>query len=777
MGSLMLWIDLEDPEALERARRSRALFEQLLELADADRSRLISECEDRELAVLAERLVLGLEKSAAPVPVISFGALETPRLEVGRMLGRARIEGVLREGVNSHVYRGEHVETGRKLAVKVVGSPIVAGTVGARAARLLARLDHPGIVPVRDAGEIASSGGMAHAYLVMPLIEGRTLGAWWSERTRGPGEAARMIAEITDAVRHAHANLIVHRDLKPSNVLVDEEGRARVLDFGIAAVTTDALAAPGGTPAYMAPEQFDGVVDVRVDVYALGAMLHELVLGVPPVDVAGMEWDKAAAVKREAGELPARVDGVGRELAAVIAKSVATDPEARYQSGGELAADLRRAVEGRPVVAVPATARRRAVLCVRRSPVLFGLGLVAVLLLIGGVGGVWRKSVEAERSRGVASERFDLLREFTGWVVEDLDGMLASMAGSTAARAAIVDRAIESLDALRIGAEENPALRFEVAMARYRLARTLGDPLRRQLYRQDDAWEQCALAGELLVPLVDGGGYEATLLYARVRGLQYLVGVMQGREARWTILREGIGTSQRAIGLSSGGFEALALLAKLRALRVRMLVNNDELDDVRRLLHDCLGAIEDAERALLAESQGLDDLAWSCYYAAITCHELDEPGSLDLARRAEQLMIEVEREAGTPTNVGYAMMVTGDILCDSGSMELGLEHLRKTLAILDEEAASYPYDMGPTRSAEICQIEIADHLLDAAEASEGERRARFARDGLASVGDALRRYEARRSRGWVSETDMSYGEEYREIQTRLARLAGEAPQP
>ena len=196
-----------------------------------------------------------------------------------------------------------------------------------------AKLTHPGIVATYDTGDDAGT-----AYIVMELVEGTTLRRVIDERGRLPvRDAADIASQVADALEHAHRQGLVHRDIKPANVLVQPDGRAKVTDFGIAkAAGGDDLTRTGtvvGTARYLAPEQVNGnAVDGRADVYALGLILYEMLAGSAPF---GGDSDMATAVARltNAPE-PIRTarPEVSRHLEDVVARSLARDPDYRYQS-------------------------------------------------------------------------------------------------------------------------------------------------------------------------------------------------------------------------------------------------------------------------------------------------------------------------------------------------------------------------------------------------------------------------------------------------------------
>ena len=294
------------------------------------------------------------------------------------------------------VFLAEDRVLGRKVALKVVGTgasdPAAAARM-LREARVVARLEHPGIVPVHDAGTLPD-GRMFYA---MKRVDGRRL----DEIAGGSPlpERLRTFQKVCEAVAFAHAHGVLHRDLKPENVMVGPFGEVLVMDWGVARMTEAApeaatpapAAGPAGatadgaivgTPAYMSPEQASGRPGVgpAADVYALGGLLYFLLTGRPP-------FDADAARRRARGEAslaprPAREAdaSVPPALEAICARAMAAEPAARYASAEELAAEVARYLDGARVLAYREGPREKAarVYARYRTPIL----LIAAYLLM-----------------------------------------------------------------------------------------------------------------------------------------------------------------------------------------------------------------------------------------------------------------------------------------------------------------------------------------------------------------------------------------------------------
>ena len=242
-----------------------------------------------------------------------------------------------------------------------------------REALITARLEHPGIVPVHDAGRRPSG----EPYYSMKLVSGRTL----RDLIQSRGELAERLAllpnalAVAEAVAYAHSQDVIHRDIKPPNVLVGDFGETVVIDWGLAKDLSGRVAEPEveaiaaaagsgsgeletaagnvmGTPAYMAPEQARGEeVDARADVYSLGALLYELLTGKPPHEGPSLADVLASAQKGQVTPVEERVPDAPPDLTAIVRKAMASEPRDRYPSAVEMAADLRRFQTGQLVTA------------------------------------------------------------------------------------------------------------------------------------------------------------------------------------------------------------------------------------------------------------------------------------------------------------------------------------------------------------------------------------------------------------------------------------------
>jgi serine/threonine-protein kinase len=308
--------------------------------------------------------------SAGPCPDcllrVALKKPSAPDLQ-GETLGdRYKVGKVIGEGGMGWVYEAFDTQLEQKVALKILAEDLDQRAALLREARLTALLRHEHIVRVLDVGEHEGI-----SYLTMDLIDGGSLEGLIAD----PDRVAAVVRDIARAVEHAHDEAVLHRDLKPQNVLVDAKGRVFVTDFGIATrldLAAGATLEIGGTPQYMAPEVLRGergAVSRAADIWAMGAILHELCTGQAPFDARSYE-----ALLKKLDEPPPPLDGVPADLAAIAFKCLERDPARRYPSAKELADDLQRFLDDEPPKARPLGPAARAVQLAVRRPFAVALG-------------------------------------------------------------------------------------------------------------------------------------------------------------------------------------------------------------------------------------------------------------------------------------------------------------------------------------------------------------------------------------------------------------------
>jgi serine/threonine-protein kinase len=380
---------------LSRAERVAALFDQALGVPRSERPAFLQEAcgEDdelrRELSSLleahesADEFFDGMaEEVIAPASaaLVARGRADVVTELAVALQDRYRIERELGGGSLSRVFLAEETGLGRKVVIKVLPPELAATTSGERFRReiqLAAQLQHPHIVPLLS----ADAGGRL-LYYIMPFVAGESLRARLGRDGALPmRDAVRIWRDLLEALAYAHARGVVHRDVKPGNILLSDRS-ALITDFGIARAVEASgesdVTAPGfaiGTPAYMAPEQIDGLaaIDHRTDLYASALVMYEMLEGRLPFD-GDLPREVVRARLTEAPAPVSRAD-CPPELAAVILQCLATDPAARPEGGDDVLAALDQ-LSGQPA----ATARRQS----RRR--LLAVGLATLLVSAAALG-------------------------------------------------------------------------------------------------------------------------------------------------------------------------------------------------------------------------------------------------------------------------------------------------------------------------------------------------------------------------------------------------------
>jgi len=318
------------------------------------------------------------------------------------------------------VFKARQVSLNREVGLKMILSGQLASTADVarfRAeAEAAANLDHPNILPIYEVGE-----HQGQQYFAMKFAPGGSLAGNLARLVQEPKAAAEVVGKVCRAVDFAHRRGILHRDLKPGNILLDADGTPYVTDFGLAKkVEGDSnLTQPGvivGTPSYMAPEQAraEKGLTTGVDIYALGAILYELLTGQPPFRGPTVMDTILLVLEREPTHPTVVKPRADRDLSVIALKCLEKDPGKRYESAAALADDLDRWLRGEPILARPASRLERTAKWVRRNPAVAALTTLAVIMLVGGTAvsmyfageARWEaKDAKTQRARAEQEER------------------------------------------------------------------------------------------------------------------------------------------------------------------------------------------------------------------------------------------------------------------------------------------------------------------------------------------------------------------------------------
>jgi tetratricopeptide (TPR) repeat protein len=351
--------------------------------------------------------------SPAPSPLSSADPL------IGTKIGSCTIKRIIGSGGMGTVYEAVQENPRRRIALKMMKRGITSRSATRRfefESQTLARLKHQGVAQIYEAGTHDDGSGGVPYFVMEYVASAKTITQYADDKKLGTRDRLALFSKVCDAVQHGHLKGIVHRDLKPGNILVDSNGQPKVIDFGVARSTDSDLAVTTlqtdvgqliGTLQYMSPEQCEADpldIDARTDVYALGVVLYELLIGKTPYHIHRMAIHEAVRIIRE--EEPTKLSTVDRHLRGdietIAMKALEKDRDRRYQSATALEEDIQHYLSDEPISARPPGAidylKRFA-----RKHTAAAIGIAAVfVVLLGSVVAISIYAVEAERQRVVA---------------------------------------------------------------------------------------------------------------------------------------------------------------------------------------------------------------------------------------------------------------------------------------------------------------------------------------------------------------------------------------
>lgn len=553
----------------ERWEKVKELFGSTVELDPSRRSAFLREAcgSDEALRREVESLLAAYQPTEAIDANHSSPSDPLPFAErlVGRRLGAYQVLHEMGQGGMAAVYAAVRAddEYRKRVAIKVV-LPYLASEDMVRRFRnerqTLATLDHANIVRLLDGG----TTGEGLPYLVMEYVEGIPIDQYCNSRRLSTNERLRLFRIVCAAVQYAHQNLVVHRDLKPSNIFVTADGTPKVLDFGIAKLLKPESAAqtvltqPEMRPMtldYASPEQFHGhPVTTSSDIYSLGVVLYELLTGQHPYDlnrrspleieriISEVEPVKPSTAVGQTD--PAFADAIATALEAtasrhlrgdldnIVLMALRKEPQRRYASVEQLSEDIRRHLDGLPVIARTPTLGYRTSKFVRRHKVgVAAAATVAAALLLG--------IVMTRREARVADRRFQDVRGLADALLFKLEPAVKELPGSTPARQLIVQEALQYLNGLSPDASGNRGLQADLAEGYLKVGEVQHGGYRANLGDADGALASYGRAGTIATGL----GPSGKRLLARSEQGVGVVLLMTGHAA------QGVDSLRRAISL------------------------------------------------------------------------------------------------------------------------------------------------------------------------------------------------------------------------------------
>ena len=408
---------------------------------------------------------------------------------------------LIAEGGMGEVYLARDPELDRKVAIKLIKSHLKTKELLRRfrnERQILANLQHPNIARLFEAG--ANADGLP--FFVMEYVEGKPIDQYASAQQLSLTDRLKLFRTACSAITCAHQNLVIHRDIKPSNILVTVEGEPKLLDFGIAKLLDESNKQEATltmfhamTPEYASPEQVKGEpITTASDVYALGVLLYELLTGRRPYKLKRRTTDEItkAICEQEPAKPSAAIANFGLrnaeskgqadsrthsqsairnqkslrgDLDNIVLKALRKEPQRRYASVEQFSEDIRRHLEGLPVIACKDTLSYRTSKFVQRNKIGVTAAAVILLTLIGGIVGIAWQAHKARVQSARAEQRFSEARALAHSVVFDYHDAIASLPGSTPVRERLVKDALKYLDELADDEDNGPSLQRELAAA------------------------------------------------------------------------------------------------------------------------------------------------------------------------------------------------------------------------------------------------------------------------------------------------------------------------
>ena len=508
----------------ERWQRVREVLDRAIAAPDGQRTALLNAtCSgDSELRNEVESLLRShqqagsvfLGQPALGVDLPGIASVENGT-RVGRRVSVYRLIELIGQGGMGEVYRAERADGqyDKQVAIKFVRAGLDTAAILERfrnERQVLASLDHPNIARLLDGG--TTEEGIP--YLVMELIEGTPIDQYCDAEKLAITERLRLFLQVASAVQYAHQHLVIHRDIKPGNILVTKEGVPKLLDFGIARILDPAISQQMTvvnpmTPEYASPEQVRGEpVTTSTDVYSLGVVLYQLLTGRSPYPkdthapheyaraICEYEPERPSSVilRSDPATLPGRAEspeafGTVREesprkvrrrlrgdLDTIVLRAMHKDAQRRYASVEQFSEDIRRHLEGRPVIARRDSWTYRAGKFANRHRIGVAATVFILLAIAGGIAATIREARIAAANERRAEERFNDVRKLANSLIFELHDSIKDLPGSTPARKLLVSRGLQYLDGLSAEAKTDASLRRELAVGYEKIGDVQGQP-------------------------------------------------------------------------------------------------------------------------------------------------------------------------------------------------------------------------------------------------------------------------------------------------------------
>ena len=792
----------------ERWRQIESLFVQAAECPLAERQVFLDRvCQgDEELRREVESLLAcdAPEQRLVEIPAVSNTNAsdngESGSHMAGRRIGPYRLMRLIGHGGMGAVYLGvrDDDQYQKQVAIKLLKRGMDTDFMLSRfrqERQILANLEHPFIARLMDGG--ATEDGLP--YFVMEYVDGVPITKYCAEKKLSIVERLRLFRLVCEAVQHAHQNLVVHRDIKPSNILTTKEGIPKLLDFGIAKAL--APGAPGDatitqrelrmlTPDYASPEQVKGLaISTASDTYSLGAVLYEMLAGrgphqFPSGSLADMERTICETEPEKPSSVAARDEAVSPgvrkqlrrrlsgDLDNIVLTAMRKEPQRRYASAAEFSEDLRRHMEGLPILAQEDRWTYRAGKFIRRNRLTVGAALLVAVSLIGGIVATTIQARRAER-------RFQIVRGLADTMLFELHDEMERLPGSTALRAATIRTVVKYLDDLAQDGSSDPDLDIEIAAAYERAGDLEGHPFKSNLGRGPEALSNYRKALAIFERLANRPDVRGQMIgglidtHIKVAGMEAMLGnpaaaASHSRKAS-AIASEAFASGRSDVPLGT----QVRVYFRLADAEYDHGSADGELAHYRTALEisrrwaaadgsaEAAGYLIDAHRNVGSALARGGDLfgARESYLSALEAAE-------ELLRRADAPQEELYRVIGVYTALGDLLAAPDDP--NFGDRDAALAHYEAALALAERFAASDPKNVNAARNVAACNWRLAVMWVDDKPelALEYNRKAlRISQDlGAGDPRNAEYRYHASRAHIGLGEALFNLGRHEEAVQ-------------
>lgn len=749
---------MKDPA---RRQKIEQLFQAAIELAPDQRSAFLDTIDgDSSLRSQVESLLSAHAQAASftenaelnetawlyDAPTMPLSVEEQEPLS-GRRIGTYKVIREIGFGGMGTVYLAERDDDNfqKQVAIKVVKRGMDTDFVVRRfrnERQILASLDHPNIARLLDGG--TTDDGLP--YFVMEYIEGQPISNYCDSRRLTTVERLDLFRKVCSAVHYAHQNLVIHRDIKPANILVTEDGTPKLLDFGIAKLldpdsvphTVELTAASMRllTPEFASPEQVKGEpITTATDIYSLGVVLYELLTGHRPYRVTGksaLDWVRVicdeeperpstkvrrdeTAIDRD-GQIKVAItaetvshnrnsqpDKLRRRLKGdidnIVLRAIRKEPQRRYASADQFANDIKRHIDGLPVIARKDTFLYRAAKFVRRNRAAVAVAMIIAAVIAAGVISTMIQRARAER-------RFNDVRKLANSFMFEIHDCIQDLSGSTGARALLVKRALEYLDSLARESSNDASLQRELATSFQKVGEVQGRPSEANLGDTAGAMESYKKAHAIRESLVAADPRNSedrrmlALIYSRIAELLEETGEPQAAMQRY---QESLAIRQELYSANPAD----------RQSRRELATSYFEIGESQSALGDLNGALESRQKMLpifesLADEEPSNAVARR--NVSLTYKKLGATyarmGRFDEAleyygkarERDEMALAADPANASRRMDLSFSISDYGWVLGRLGRNQEALASYRRALEIREALAAADPND-GRARSA------------------------------------------------------------------------------